>query len=60
SVADQVTDADYVASLAGAWIEMAKELVTSKEAESHPLRVRGLKLAFDSIIDHVRWSHPLR
>ena len=49
-----------VAPLAGAWIETAKESGKGVAIESHPLRVRGLKLDLSGqqALDHE--SHPLR
>jgi len=49
-----------VAPHAGAWIETLKLDWYSLSGRSHPMRVRGLKLALNEKINQSNRSHPMR
>ena len=49
-----------VASFTGAWIETYQRESMPGYLQSHPLRVRGLKLKMRLFYDNAAASHPLR
>ena len=50
----------FVAPRAGAWIETKEAGTSYFEHESHPVRVRGLKLTLFSLLVKLLGSHPVR
>ena len=51
---------DYVAPRVGAWIEtLCRAMVRTKPLTSHPVWVRGLKLACLLLVNFCNMSHPV-
>ena len=59
AIAEQAAERVEVAPRVGAWIETSTHRWSADLALSHPVWVRGLKLAVSSYMDLAKMSHPV-